>query len=165
MLKISTSVMGVAGLWAALASPAVAQEDRQDCDYRTDHREYCGPADACAMTCGGSDWVWHTDGKRYWRTEERTVPYRTPDTVTIQVAPGDRKEGDLQGFQYLGKRTERVYFREVPRPAPQVVRGHQCTWRMHYVGKTTWRERFCVEDGVEQPYAHYARHGEHVAKK
>ena len=126
MLRMVMGLMGVAGLLAAIAAPAVAQEN-------------------------GKDWVWHTDGKRYWRTEEEVKPFVMPTTTTIEVAPGEQKEGDVQGFKYLGKRTERVYFREVPRQ--ELAKGQECSWRMTYVGKTMSREQFCVENGVEQPYA------------
>lgn len=125
MRRMVMGLMGVAGLLAAIAAPAVAQEN-------------------------GKDWVWHTDGKRYWRTEEEVKPFVMPTTTTIEVAPGEQKEGDVQGFKYLGKRTERVYFREVPRQ--ELAKGHECSWRMTYVGKTMSREQFCVENEVEQPY-------------
>lgn len=145
MRRMLFSVLGMAGLLAALAPPVRAQE--------------------CSQACG-QDEVWRTDGKRYWRTtEECTAPFVMSDRMTIQVAPGDRKEGDVQGFQYVGKRTERVYFREVPRPEPVLVQGHACRWRMHYVGKTTTRERYCVENGVEQPFARHTQFGEHTARK
>jgi len=122
-------LLGVAGLLGALAPPALAQDGRKD-------------------------WGWHSDGKRYWRTEEFAKPFVMPTTTTIEVAPGDQKEGDVLGSKYVGKRTERVYFREVPQgPA----KDHECSWRMNYVGKTMSREQFCVENGVEQPcgYAHH----------
>ena len=123
MIRMLMGSLGLAGLLAALAGPAVA----------LDHDK---------------DWVWHTDGKRWWRTEEVVKPFVMPTTMTIEVAPGEQKDGDVQGFKYVGKRTERVYFREVPRPA-EVVKGHECSWRLHYVGKQTTRENYCVENGAE----------------
>jgi hypothetical protein len=131
MRRTLISLLGVAGLLAALAPPAIAQDSRKD-------------------------WVWHSDGKRYWRTEEVVTPFVMPTTTTIEVAPGDQKEGDVLGSKYAGKRLERVYFREVPRQ--ELAKGHECSWRMKYVGKTMSREEFCVENGVEQPYG-YAHHG------
>jgi hypothetical protein len=127
MRRILMSLLGVAGLLAALAPPAVAQDN-------------------------GKDWVWHTDGKRYWRTEESVKPFVMPTTTTIEVAPGEQREGDVQGMKYVGKTSTRVYFREVPRQ--ELASGHEYSWRMKYVGKTMSRELFCLENGVEQHYAH-----------
>ena len=128
MIRLFSSLLGVAGLLAALAPPATAQEQ-------------------------GKDWIWTSDGKRYSRTEGDVKPFVMPTTTTIEVAPGEQREGDVQGFKYLGKRTERVYFREVPRQ--ELAKSHECSWRMTYVGKTMSREQFCVENGVEQPFAHH----------
>jgi hypothetical protein len=62
---------------------------------------------------------------------------------------------DVQGFKYVGKRTERVYFREVPRQ--ELAEGHECSWRMKYERKSMSREGFCVENGLEHPYAYHHR--------
>ena len=142
MRRTMITLLGVAGLLAALAPPAAAQEN-------------------------GKDWVWHTDGKRYWRTEEFVKPpYVTPTTMTVDVAPGDHQQGDSWRMSYVGKRTERVYTREVPRPAPEFAKGHECSWRLHYVGKRTTREWFCTEDGVEHPYAYFHTDGhKHTVRK
>jgi len=133
MRRMVMGVLGAAGLLAALGGPAVA----------LDHDK---------------DWVWHTDGKRYWRTEEVVKPFIMPSTMTIEVAPGDQQPGDVRGIKYVGKRTERVYFREVPRPAPELA-SHECTWRLHYEGKRTTRENYCVVDGVECACAGFDKSG------
>jgi len=132
MSRMLLGVLGTASLLAALAGPAVAQEK--------------------------TDWVWHTDGKRYWRTEEVVKPLVMPPTISVEVAPVEQKEGDVLGFKYVGKRTERVYFREVPRPAPELAR-HECTWRLHYEGKRTTREHYCVVNGVECACAGFDKSG------
>lgn len=139
MRRMLMGLMGVTGLLAALAAPAAAQEN-------------------------GKDWVWHTNGKRYWRTEEFVKPYVVPTTMTVDVAPGDQKEGDSWRMNYVGKRMERVYTRDVQRPATDVVKGHECTWRLHYVGKHTTRENYCIVDGVEQSCPGFAKSGECLAK-
>lgn len=146
MTRKLLGVLGVAGLLAALAGPAVAQAEAQKKD------ECC-------------DWVWKTDGKRWSRTLGCKEPFKMPETMRIEVAPGDQKEGDILGFKYVGKRMERVYFRDVPRPEPAVAKGHECSWRLHYVGKRTTREHFCIVDGVEKPCPGMTEAGECVAKK
>ena len=137
MRRMLFRVLGAAGLLAALAPPARAQE----CPWECGQDPVCGMPEECSSPVVMSDWM------------------------TIQVVLGDRKAGDIRGFQYVGKRTERVYFREVPRPDPVLVQGHECRWRFHYVGKSTWRERYCVENGVEQPFARHTQFGEHTARK
>jgi len=139
MSRMVMGALGAAGLLALLAVPAQGQEN-------------------------GKDYVWHTDGKRCWRTEEYVKPFVMPTTMTIEVAPGDRKEGDVPGFKYLGKRTERVYFREVQRPAPEVAQGHECAWRLHITGKQTTRENYCVVNGVEQACPGFDRAGHCLAQ-
>lgn len=97
------------------------------------------------------DWSWTTDGKRWTRREVERKPEPPPRiTTTREIPPKEREEGDDWRLRYQGKRTDKVYTREVPiPPAPS---GHVCSWRYHYDGKRTWRERFCIVDGVEHPY-------------
>lgn len=140
MKRMLTAALALGSLLGGLAVPAAAQDER-------------------------TDWVWHTDGKRWWRTEEVVKPFVMPTTMTIEVAPGQQKEGDILGFKYIGKRMERVYFREVPRPAPEVVKGHECSWRLHYVGKRTTRENYCVVNGVEQACPGFDKSGVCLLKK
>jgi len=140
MFKMLMGSLGLAGLLAAFAGPAAGQDN-------------------------GKDWVWHTNGKHWWRTEEVVKPVVMPTTTTVEVAPGDQNECDVQGFKIVGKRTERVYFREVPIPAPEVVKGHECSWRLHYDGKRTTRENFCVVNGVEQACPGFDKSGNCLAHK
>ena len=121
MNRMLKGVMGVAGLLAALAGPAVAQE---------------------------TDWVWKTDGKRYWRTEEIKKPFVMPKTYLKEVPAGEQKEGVVQGFKYVGKRTEIVYFRETP--FPEAPKGHECSWKMVYERKQVNKVHHCVVNGAEQ---------------
>jgi hypothetical protein len=131
-------VLGVLGSLAAIAGPAAAQEK--------------------------NDWVWHTDGKRWWRTEEPVMPAMMPKTYLAEVPAGEQKEGDIQGFKYVGKRTERVYFRETPfAEAPKS--GHECSWRMVYEKKSVNKYHFCIVNGVEQACAGMDAAGECLGKK
>ena len=114
-------VLGVAALLAALAGPAMAQE---------------------------TDWVWKSDGKRYWRTEEIKKPFVMPATYLKEVAAGEEKAGDVEGFKYLGKRTEKVFFRETP--FAEAPKGHECTWKMVYEKKQVNKLHYCLVTGAEQ---------------
>jgi hypothetical protein len=131
------ALAGVAALVAALAGPAVAQEK--------------------------TDWVWHTDGKRYWRTEEIVKPMEMPKTQLVQVA--EKEEGAIQGFKYVGKRMETAYFKEVPVAAEVAKQGHECSWRMVYEKKQVNKYNFCIVNGAEQPCAGMNAAGECVGKK
>jgi hypothetical protein len=139
MSRMLMGVLGAAGLLAAVTGSAPAQTS-------------------------DTDWVWHTDGKRWWRTEEVVKPFAMPPTMIVEVAPGDEKPGDVRGVKYLGKRTEIVYFREVPRPSSDLAKGHECSWRMHYDGKHTTRESFCVVDGTEQACPGFDKSGRCLIK-
>jgi hypothetical protein len=131
------ALLGVAAMLAVLAGPAMAQE---------------------------TNTVWQTDGKRYWRTEEIVKPFVMPTTRTMEVAAGEQKEGDIQGFKNIGKRTEIVYFREVPLEN-KVVKGHECTWKMVYEGKSTYKQHFCLVDGLAQACPGMNGAGECLGKK
>jgi hypothetical protein len=129
--------LGVAALLAALAGPAMAQETQT---------------------------VWRTEGKHWSRSEEAVKPFVMPTTYLTEVAAGEEKAGDVQGFKYLGKRTEVVYFREMPfAEAPQ--KGHECGWRMVYEKKSTIQRHFCLENGVEKPCPGMNAAGECLGKK
>jgi hypothetical protein len=137
MNKMLMSALGVAGILAALAGPAVAQEG-------------CGERNCKA------------DGKRLTRTEGVVNPCVESTTMTVAVAPGDRREGDSWRMKYDGKRTTREYTREVL--LPEVVKGHECTWRFRTVGRTATRENYCVVNGVEQSCYGMNNAGECIAR-
>jgi hypothetical protein len=134
---MKTKMMSLIALLAAVvAAPAVAQETQT---------------------------VWHTDGKRYWRTEEIVKPVEMPKTQLVRLA--EKEEGAIQGFVYNGKRTEIAYFKEVPVPAEVVKQGHECSWRMVYGKKLTTKYNFCLVNGAEQPCPGMNAAGECVGKK
>jgi hypothetical protein len=86
-------------------------------DDEAQNRDYGAPPDPSSFNpgTGGND------------------PYYPPTTTTIEVAPGEQRGGDVQGFKY--------------------------------VGKTMSREEFCIENGMEQPYAHQSQTPEHTVRK
>ena len=131
------AILSVAAMAAAFAAPASAQETHT---------------------------VWHTDGKRYWRTEEPGKAPEVSKTYLKEVPAGEQKEGDIQGRKVVGKRTEVVYFRETPL-ATETAKGHECSWRMVYEGKTSRKFNFCVENGVEMPCAGMSDAGECLGMK
>ena len=136
MLTKLMGVLGVAALLAALAGPAVAQE---------------------------KEFVWKTDGKRYWRTEEIVKPFVMPATYLKEVAAGEEKAGDVEGFKYLGKRTEKVFFRETP--FAEALKGHECTWKMVYEKKAVNKVHFCEVNGAEKACPGMNAAGECLGKK
>jgi len=136
MLRKLMGVLGVAALLAALAGPAVAQE-----------KEY----------------VWKMDGKRYWRTEELAKPFVMPATYLKEVAAGEEKAGDVEGFKYLGKRTEKVFLRETP--FAEAPKGHECTWKMVYEKKAGYKNHFCFVNGAEEACPGMNAAGECLGKK
>jgi len=124
MCRKGMALLGVVALLAALAGPAVAQEQT----------------------------VWKTDGKRYWHSEEMVKPAEAPKTQFVQVA--EKEEGAIQGFMDVGKRLEVAYFKEVPLAAEPAKQGHECGWRMVYENKgRTTKYNFCLVNGAEQPCA------------
>jgi len=136
MCRKLMALLGVAALMAALAGPAVAQE---------------------------KDYVWKSDGKRYFRTEEIVKPFVMPATYLKEMAAGEEKAGDLEGFKYLGKRTEKVFFRETQ--FAEAPKGHECTWKMVYEKKYTSKLHFCLVNGAEQACPGMNAAGECLGKK
>ncbi|MBV8879661.1 MAG: hypothetical protein JO332_06855 [Planctomycetaceae bacterium] len=130
------SSLAAAGLVAAFSAPARAQEYRND------------------GTC---------EAKQEWCTDEPGRVDGVPYTSTVVVSRRDRHPGDIRGFRYVGKTMEPVYLRTAPWTGPVVNDGPH--WRLHYVGKTTAREYYTVENGVEKPYFARSRHHHHHARK
>ena len=96
-------------------------------------------------------WTSVYDGKRsfkkYFCVEDEQP--RMPDTVRIEVKAEDRQPGDIEGMKYVGKRTERVYFRDVERKAESASEAKctgskdGCNYMFITVGKHTERRSFC----------------------
>lgn len=139
MFRKLMGVLGVVALLAALGGPAAAQEEKKD-------------------------YVWKTNGKWYFRTEEVVKPFVMPATAIVEVPAAEAKEGDNYGFRYIGKQREKVFFREVPR-ATEVAKGHECTWKMTYNQKYTSKLHFCLVNGTEQACPGMNAAGECLGKK
>jgi hypothetical protein len=120
MCRKGFALLGVLALMAALAGPAVAQE-----------KEY----------------VWKTDGKRWFRTEEFVKPFVMPKTYFAEVPAAEFKAGEVASFKYVGKQMERVYLLETP--LAEAAKGHECTWKMVYEKKYTNKLHFCLVNGAE----------------
>jgi hypothetical protein len=134
---MKTKMMSLIALLAAVvAAPAMAQETKT---------------------------VWHSDGKRYWRTEEIVKPFEMPKTQLVQLA--EKEEGAIQGFKYNGKHMEVAYFKEVPLPAEVAKQGHECSWRMVYEKKQVTKFNFCLVNGAEQACPGMNAAGECLGKK
>ena len=76
MCRKVLALLGVLAVMAALAGPAVAQE-----------KEY----------------VWKTDGKRWFRTEELVQPFVMPKTYFTEVPAAEFQAGEFPSFKYIGK--------------------------------------------------------------
>jgi hypothetical protein len=122
MCRKVMALLGVLAVMAALAGPAVAQE-----------KEY----------------VWKTDGKRWFRTEEFVQPFVMPKTYFAEVPAGEFKAGEAASYKYFGKTMERVYLLETP--LAEAAKGHECTWKMVYEKKYTNKLHFCLMNGAEKP--------------
>jgi hypothetical protein len=131
MNRLVVAVLGVVGLLGLLAGPALAQaepEKKSCCSYG-----------------------YFTEGKHVARKEfcESSEPFRMPETWIVQVAPSEQRAGDLYAYATVGKRTERVILREVPRVPAEVVKGHECFYGWFNVAKHTERKMLCGIDGNE----------------
>jgi len=120
MCRKVLALLGVLAVMAALAGPAVAQE-----------KEY----------------VWKTDGKRWFRTEELVQPFVMPKTYFAEVPAAEFQAGEFPSFKYIGKTMERVYLKEAP--LAEAAKGHECTWKMVYEKKYTNKVHFCLMNGAE----------------
>ena len=121
MRKAWMGVLAVVALFAVLAGPAAAEEGNK---------------------------VWRLNGKRWEFVPEKLTPAPEATTVRVEVP---KAEAETWGYRTVGKKTERVYYREVPRPAPVVEKGHFCNLRVETHGKRTVWHHFCKVNGVEKP--------------
>lgn len=134
MKQIMMSVLLTSGLLGSFAVPAMAQSDSKK------------SSDCCT-------WGYVTEGKRAvrktWCVSEDAG--KMPATVRVEVKPEDRQPGDDWGLKIVGKRTERVYYREVPRTSEAAASTDcehakskdDCNASYFTVGKRSDRRAFC----------------------
>jgi len=96
-------------------------------------------------------WTSVYDGKRSSLKHHCVQDQKAAKTVRIEVKPEDRRPGDIEGFKTVGKRTERVYSRDVEM-APQTANSDcsskdGCNYSFVTVGKHTERRSFCEHNG------------------
>lgn len=134
MKQIMMSVLLTSELLGSFGVPAMAQSDSKK------------SSDCCT-------WGYVTQGKRAvrktWCVNEDTG--KMPTTMRVEVRPEDRQPGDDWGLKMVGKRTERVTYRDVPR-TPEVVANtdceqakskDDCNASFFTVGKRSERRAFC----------------------
>ena len=134
MKQIMMSVLLTSGLLGSFALPAMAQTDSKK------------TPDCCT-------WSYVTEGRRAVRktTCVNDEAGKMPSTMRVEVKPEDRQSGDDWGLKIVGKRTERVYYREVPRPAQAAANTDcehakskdDCNASFFTVGKRSERKVFC----------------------
>ncbi len=140
MSRMMLGLLAMGAATVALAGPAVAQECEQDR-------------------------VANPEAKQWRCSDDTEQSYTFAPTVWTEVPRGQQRPGDVRGFKYVGKRTERAYFREVERPNPAFAQGHECHWRPHYQGKRTTYEFYCVVNGVEEACLGMDRYGHCLAHR
>ena len=135
MNTIMMSALTVLGMTGFFGSPATAQSEVKKA------------TDDCLT------WTSVYDGKRTYKKYhcvEEEKP-RMPDTVRVEVKFEDRQPSDDWGLRIVGKRTDRVYYREVPRASQTSANADcehtkskdDCNASYFTVGKRSERRAFC----------------------
>jgi len=94
-------------------------------------------------------WTSVYDGKRTFIKHHCIQDQKSANTIRIEVKPGDRQAGDIEGRKTVGKRTERVYFRDVERKTDSAAEANcsgskeDCNYMFVTLGKHTERRSFC----------------------
>jgi len=149
MKTIMMSALAAVGFLAFVGTPAMAQDTgKKNDDCCTNKTEACcSKADQ-----GGCTWSLALEGKRTIRKYHCVEDQKSamPNAVRIEVKPEDRQAGDNQGFKYVGKRTETVYFRDVERKAEAGSEtACACNSMFVTVGKHTERRSFCEHNNQQ----------------
>jgi hypothetical protein len=97
-------------------------------------------------------WTSVYDGKRTHKVYHCVQDQKPMSTVRIEVKPEDRKSGDIEGIKSVGKRTERVYYRDVEAKSAadsNCATKDGCNYSFVTVGKHTERRSFCEHGGQQ----------------
>lgn len=146
------TLLSMAGLFG-VAPQDTKREMNECCAART--ADCCSTkADNCCETMKGERCTWTSvyDGKRTSIKHQCVQDQKSAYTVRIEVKPEDRQPGDSEGFKTVGKRTERVYYRDVERK-PQTAAESTCTTKegcdvsFFTEGKRIERRSFCEHNG------------------
>lgn len=154
------------GLVGLLSAPLMAQDAKRamdECctkktaDCCTTKADNCcekkmeGCCDKMKDEC--CTWTSVYEGKRMSVKRHCVQDQKSANTARIKVKPEDRRPGDIEGFKTVGKRTERVYYRDVERKADAAAEStcsgskDDCNYTFVTVGKHTERRSFCEHNG------------------
>jgi hypothetical protein len=157
MIMSALTALGIAGFFGvAQSEPKKAMDEC--CAKRADDCCAKKPDNCCETKIAGCcekmkdeccTWSTTYDGKRTHRLNHCVQAEKAPGTVRIEVKPEDRKPGDIEGSKTMGKRTERVWYRDVERIADTSGETScssskdDCNYTFVTVGKHTERRSFC----------------------
>lgn len=153
MKTMIMSAMAAIGLFTFSGTSLMAQnESKKSDDCCTTKTDSC-----CGKSEDSCSWSMVYDGKRTHRINHCVQDSKTqmPTTVRIEVKPEDRQVGDVEGVKYVGKRTERVYFRDIERKADATKDAtcsgskEGCNYMFVTVGKHTERRSFCEHNNQQ----------------
>lgn len=147
MIMSALAAFGIAGFFGAPASQCCAKRAENCCETKM-----AGCCEKMKDEC--CTWSTTYDGKRTHRLNHcvQDDKSKAPGAVRIEVKPEDRKSGDIEGFRTVGKRTERVWYRDVERE-PEAAAESTCTTKegCNYAfftqGKRIERRSFCEQGG------------------
>jgi hypothetical protein len=152
------SVLTAFGIAGFLGTPDLQKAMDECCAKRTESCCNTGPDNCCEKKMEGCcekmkdeccTWTSVYDGKRTFKRHHCVQAGKT-GTVRVEVKPEDRKPGDIEGRKTVGKRTERVYYRDVdqkPAPESKCASKDGCNFSFVTEGKRTVRQSYCEHGG------------------
>jgi hypothetical protein len=130
-----TALLGALGLMAAFAPACRSQSEKSSCCSREDDP-------SCCITS------YIPEGKHLVRKQYCPEPFEMPTTTFMKVTPGQQQPGDAYAYVTHGKRTTRIYLREVPILPEYSIPGTEYAYRYRPEGKTSMREEFTIIHGA-----------------